>query len=79
MDNRLKGFIYNSIISKNSKKLAILIDPGKQNDESLNETIKIADQAKVDFILVGGSLVTEYINDVVNVIKKSTDIPVQHV
>jgi len=76
MDNQLKGFIYNSIVSKNSKKLAILIDPGKQNDESLNETIKIADQAKVDFILVGGSLVTEYINDVVNVIKKSTDIPV---
>jgi len=76
MDNQLKNYIYNSIISKNSKKLAILIDPGKQNDESLNETIKIADQAKVDFILVGGSLVSEYINDVVNVIKKSTDIPV---
>jgi phosphoglycerol geranylgeranyltransferase len=76
MDNQLKGFIYNSIISKNSKKLAILIDPGKQNNESLNEIIKIADQAKVDFILVGGSLVTEYINNVVSIIKKSTDIPV---
>ena len=76
MDNQLNNFIYNSIISKNNKKLAILIDPGKQNDESLNETVKIADQVKVDFILVGGSLVTEYINDVVNVIKESTDIPV---
>lgn len=76
MDSQIKGFIYNSIISKNNKKLAILIDPGKKNDESLQETIKIANQAKVDFILVGGSLVSEYINDVVNVIKKGSEIPV---
>ncbi len=76
MDSQVKGAIYNSIISKNNKKLAILIDPGKRNDESLHDTIKIANQAKVDFIMVGGSLVSEYINDVVNVIKKSSDIPV---
>jgi putative glycerol-1-phosphate prenyltransferase len=76
MDKQLKNQIYNYIVSKNSRKLAILIDPGKQNDESLSETIKIADQARVDFILVGGSLVTKYIHDVVNIIKNSTNIPV---
>jgi phosphoglycerol geranylgeranyltransferase len=76
MDNQLKNFIYNSVISKDSKKLAILIDPGKQNNESLIQTIKIADQAKVDFILVGGSLVSGYIHNVVNIIKRSTNIPV---
>ncbi len=76
MDKQLKNRIYNYIVSKNSRKLAILIDPGKQNDESLSETIKIADQARVDFILVGGSLVTKYIHDVVNIIKNSTNIPV---
>jgi phosphoglycerol geranylgeranyltransferase len=76
MDNQLKNFIYNSVISKDSKKLAILIDPGKQNNESLIQTIKIADQAKVDFIMVGGSLVSGYIHNVVNIIKRSTNIPV---
>ncbi len=76
MDKQVKTRIYNYIVSKNSRKLAILIDPGKQNDESLSETIKIADQARVDFILVGGSLVTKYIHDVVNIIKNSTNIPV---
>lgn len=76
MDDKLNSSIYNSIISKNNKKLAILIDPGKQNDETLIETIKISDQAKVDYILVGGSLVSEYVHDIVNVIKRSTGIPV---
>jgi len=76
MDNKVKNSIYNSIISGSNKKLAILIDPGKQKDELLNVTIKMANQAKVDFILVGGSLVSEFVSDVVNIIKKSTDIPV---
>lgn len=76
MDDKLNNSIYNSILSKNNKKLAILIDPGKQNDETLIETIKISDQAKVDYILVGGSLVSEYVHDIVNVIKRSTGIPV---
>jgi phosphoglycerol geranylgeranyltransferase len=76
MDNKVKKSVYNSVILKNNRKLAILIDPGKQNDESLTETIKIANQSRVDFILVGGSLVTGFVGDVVGIIKKSTDIPV---
>lgn len=76
MDNKIKDSVYNSVILKNNKKLAILIDPGKQNDESLTETIKMASQTKIDFILVGGSLVSEFISKAIDVIKKSTDIPV---
>ncbi len=76
MDNKVKKSVYNSVILKNNRKLAILIDPGKQNDESLTETIKIANQSRVDFILVGGSLVTGFVGDVVEIIKKSTGIPV---
>jgi phosphoglycerol geranylgeranyltransferase len=76
MDNKVKKSVYNSVILKNNRKLAVLIDPGKQNDDSLTETIKIASKAKVDFILVGGSLVSGFVGDVVNIIKQGTDIPV---
>ncbi len=76
MDNQLKGIIYNSLILKTGKKLAILIDPGKQSDKTLFETIRIANEAKVDFILVGGSLVSGFIDDVLEKITKNSRVPV---
>ena len=67
MDNQLKGMIYNSLISKKGKKLAILIDPGKQSDNTLIEIVRIANETKVDFIFVGGSLVSGYIDNVLKI------------
>ena len=56
----MKHTLYNKIQEgkANAKKaLAILIDPDKLNNESLNQTIEIAIKSKVDYFFVGGSLV----------------------
>ncbi len=76
MDNELKGMIYNSLMLKKGKKLAVLIDPGKQGEETLFETIRIANQSKVDFILVGGSLVSGFIDDIIKTITENSKVPV---
>ena len=61
---------------KKGKKLAVLIDPGKQSEETLYETIRIANQSKVDFILVGGSLVSDFIDDIIKTITDNSKVPV---
>ncbi len=71
--------IYQDIITKQAggkKSLAILIDPDKV---SLNETFKITDyanQANVDFIMIGGSLINDFIESTIEVVKQQTNIPV---
>ena len=61
-----------------NKKLAILIDPENTNHaDDLADLIETASQATVDFIFVGGSLVTHNrIDEVVTAIKTKTDLPV---
>ena len=51
--------IYQNIIQKPGKKIAVLIDPDKTNDIAISKTILLAEKAKVDFFLIGGSLVSE--------------------
>lgn len=71
--------IYQDIITKQAggkKSLAILIDPDKV---SLNGTSKITDyanQANVDFIMIGGSLMNDFIESTIEVVKQQTNIPV---
>jgi phosphoglycerol geranylgeranyltransferase len=68
--------IYNQITT-DSKKIAILIDPEKCQDEALLALLlnKIK-FAKVDFIFIGGSTVTrEEMQNTVAFIKQNTDIP----
>jgi putative glycerol-1-phosphate prenyltransferase len=52
--------VYQSLVDKKKngqKSFAVLIDPDKVSTSSLHETISLATQAKVDYFLVGGSLV----------------------
>lgn len=69
--------VYSSILNskkKGKKQFAILIDPDKF--QSL-EPIEIAETAGVDFILVGGSLLTNGNFELcIKAIKKATSIPV---
>ncbi len=60
------------------KKLAVLIDPDSlSGEEAVHTLIAHCKSAKVDLILVGGSLITNgFWNDCVSIIKKLTDIPV---
>lgn len=72
--------IYNSLTEKKrqgKKSFAVLIDPDKVNDGKMQRLIDIAVAAKVDYFLVGGSLViSNYLDECVQFIKRSCNIPV---
>ncbi len=59
------------------KAFAVLIDPDKVNPAQIAELCAIANEAAVDYLFVGGSLVvTNHLDEVVQNVKKDTDIPV---
>jgi len=72
--------IYQSLLQhkeKGQKSFAVLIDPDKVTVEKIDELTALAIEAKVDYLLVGGSLVvTNRLDEVVQQIKKNCDIPV---
>ncbi len=72
--------IYQSLTERkrqNKKSFAVLIDPDKVNDESMQSLITLAVEAKVDYFFVGGSLViSNYLDECVQFIKKSCSVPV---
>ena len=69
----------NILISKEQgKKLfAILIDPDKQKNSDLLLIIKNANESKVNYFFVGGSLlINDNLNDCIKTIKENSKIPV---
>ncbi|MEO6820272.1 MAG: geranylgeranylglyceryl/heptaprenylglyceryl phosphate synthase [Ginsengibacter sp.] len=72
--------IYASLCTKKAngkKSFAVLIDPDSVDDGKMEKIITLAVAAKVDYFLVGGSLViTGYLDKCVQYIKASCDIPV---
>jgi len=71
--------LYSEISAKmasNKKMLAVLIDPDKQNYSELLKTINLCNDSEVDFIFVGGSLLTYGdIEKTARFIKENTSIP----
>jgi phosphoglycerol geranylgeranyltransferase len=76
----MKGTIYQSLLArkkKGQKSFALLIDPDKVNAQKIEEITTRAIDAKVDYLLVGGSLViSNHLDQVVEQIKKHCSIPV---
>jgi len=72
--------IYNQIIEskKEGRKLfSILIDPDKQNEESLLQIIKKSKSSNVDLFFIGGSLLSNSSLDFcISIIKQNCKIPV---
>ena len=72
--------IYHSLTEgkrQGKKSFAVLIDPDKVNDTSIEQLITLAVGAKVDYFLVGGSLViSNYLDECVKFIKRNCNIPV---
>jgi phosphoglycerol geranylgeranyltransferase len=72
--------IYQSLTDRkrqSKKSFAVLIDPDKVNDSSVEELIQLSLDAQVDYFLVGGSLViSSYLDECVQLIKRSCNIPV---
>ena len=71
--------IYKHILNKKDKgeKLfAVLIDPDKQNEKSLMNTIEKANHAKVDLFLIGGSILKkDTLDDCLSLLKEYSKIP----
>ena len=72
--------IYHSLKERkqqHKKSFAVLIDPDKVTGSTIKQLIELAVDAKVDYLLVGGSLViSNYLDECVQLIKRSCDIPV---
>ncbi len=71
--------IYNSLAERKTqgkKSFAVLIDPDKVNQAKMQELIELAVNAKVDYFLVGGSLViSNYSDECIRLIKSACSIP----
>ena len=69
--------VYEKIITSNDSKLAVLIDPDKQEPHSLLSLIELAVNAKTDFFFIGGSLLVKRNFELtIETIKAHCDIPV---
>ena len=70
--------IYSTIIDSlaSGKLFAILVDPDKHDKKSIVAIGRLARKDAVDFILVGGSLVSDSVDETVSILKESTDLPV---
>ncbi|MDD3740948.1 MAG: geranylgeranylglyceryl/heptaprenylglyceryl phosphate synthase [Bacteroidales bacterium] len=75
----LKGNIYQQILKKSAnceKQIAVLFDPDNVGNETLIKRVKLINNSKVDYILVGGSLLKKSIDNCVDIIKDNTSKPV---
>ncbi|MET0393370.1 MAG: geranylgeranylglyceryl/heptaprenylglyceryl phosphate synthase [Chitinophagaceae bacterium] len=76
----MNSSIYHSLAEKKKqgkKSFGVLIDPDKVNAAVLGELVELSVAAKVDYFLVGGSLViSNYLDQCVQLIKQQCNIPV---
>lgn len=76
----MKSTIYNALADRKRqgrKSFAVLIDPDKVNASVLDDLVSLSISAKVDYLLVGGSLViSNHLDECVKHIKQQCDIPV---
>jgi putative glycerol-1-phosphate prenyltransferase len=70
--------IYSEIRRKlESRKLfAVLVDPDKHNERTLQQLLSQAYASAIDFILVGGSLVSGSVDETVQSLKDKTNLPI---
>ncbi|MCX6181622.1 MAG: geranylgeranylglyceryl/heptaprenylglyceryl phosphate synthase [Bacteroidetes bacterium] len=72
--------IYQQIINKSvqgKKQFAILIDPDKETESTLLALCSLANDSKVDYFFVGGSLLTQDCLDAcITTLKENSEIPV---
>ncbi len=72
--------LYNNIIAAkrtNKKKFVVLLDPDKTHGVMLDQTIKLCNDAHVDYLFLGGSLLMHTdLDDYILRIKAQSDIPI---
>jgi putative glycerol-1-phosphate prenyltransferase len=72
--------LYQNLLKDTSaarKKIAVLVDPDKSTPESIATILQLANDAGIDFFLVGGSLLLQdQHSQLIKIIKENTRIPV---
>ena len=59
------------------KSLAILLDPDDMDFDGLKDKVRLANEVKIDFLFVGGSLITQdCLDQTLDIIKSNSSIPV---
>ena len=73
------GEVLNNIYQlreNNQKALAILVDPDSLSEELLAKQVSLANENKVDYFFVGGSMITDdCLDETLSYIKKNSSIP----
>ena len=59
-----------------NKSIGLLLDPDKSRGESLVKLLAIAEECHTDFILTGGSLTFNSVDNLIDEIRKKSSIPV---
>jgi phosphoglycerol geranylgeranyltransferase len=62
--------------ARGKKQFALLIDPDKHDDHSLSELIQLVNAHPVDYLLIGGSLVSGHPDRQIALIKSGCNLPV---
>ncbi|HYE54265.1 MAG TPA: geranylgeranylglyceryl/heptaprenylglyceryl phosphate synthase, partial [Chitinophagaceae bacterium] len=72
--------VYQSLTERKAngyKSFAVLVDPDKVNPAMIDTLCELTTSARVDYLLVGGSLViSNHLDEVVQQFKQKCDIPV---
>lgn len=72
--------VYQSLVERKKngqKSFVVLIDPDKADSSSLSQLVQLANDSKVDYFFVGGSLVvSDHLDECILQIKKESAIPV---
>lgn len=72
--------VYQSMLERKKngqKSFTVLIDPDKVESSSLSHLVQLANDSKVDYFFVGGSLVvSDHLDDCIVQIKKESSIPI---
>ncbi|MBN2612060.1 MAG: geranylgeranylglyceryl/heptaprenylglyceryl phosphate synthase [Bacteroidales bacterium] len=72
----MKDPVYKMILNTKAKKFVLLIDPDKHDEASLKNLAGLIRASAVDFIFIGGSLVSGRLDKTVVKLKELTQIPV---
>ena len=67
---------YEQLNDRSKKRIAILVDPDKYDDDSLDELIEQINQNPPDLLLVGGSLLFNPIDITITSLKLGTHLPI---
>lgn len=59
-----------------NKSVALLLDPDKASAEGLKNTLRIASECKTDYILAGGSLTFNSIDNLIDTVRELCSIPI---